>query len=130
MQTLGVDGAIGIGSVNVVVSRAHRAPDMCSITLYDVPHIPFITCNGISISRERRAGAGIFRGGDRMVAMHRSQTVCLFETKSIWVKGGLHRVCLFGEMEETVKVELPQEMPWPVSLPGNDWGGGEAGGGS
>lgn len=119
VRILGQDGAIGIGAVNLVVPRAHRAPDVCSITLFDVLHIPAMPCNGISIPRLRRAGAGVLKGPDRTVVLHGAEVAQLFEARPVGL-GPLHRVRLFGELEESAKIALVDEPPLPLEMIGGD----------
>ena len=45
---LGLLEAIGIGTVHLGAVRAFGGPEVCSLILYDVLHVPSATCNGIA----------------------------------------------------------------------------------
>ena len=115
---LGRDGAIGVGTVHLAVPRARGAPDLTSITLYDVLHVPSMPCNAIAIPRLQDAGVGVLRGGDRTVLVHSKRNALLFEARR--AAGELHRVCLAGEAEFDVRLELPDDVESGIELNAKD----------
>ena len=99
---LGTYGAIGIGTVNLAAPRAYGAPDVCTITLFDVLHVPSMPCNGISTLRMAKAGTDVLLGEWRSVATHGPSKHMLFEARRMLGAArrsdldDLHRLCLGG----------------------------------
>ena len=87
---------------------------MCTITLYDVLHMPHMPCNGISIQRMVRAGTEVLLGDGRLVVTHGPRCHLLLEGRKL--KGSFsHRLCLAGEAENVVH-DMRDAMSSPQPL--------------
>ena len=120
---LGAYGAVGIGTVSLAAPRGYGAPDVCTIRLYDVLHIPSMPCDGISIPRLTWAGTEVLEGRWRTVVTHGPAGALLFEAKGMlgdarrMLLEDRHRLCLVDQPEILSTAEEPDmDLPFSVGL--------------
>ena len=106
------------GTVTLTAPRAFGAPDNCSITNYDVLHIPSMPCNGISTSRLTRSGAQILRGNARTVVTDGRVGAGDLLLECTRVVKGYQRLCLVDDEEDLSDMLLAStiELPSPVAV--------------